>query len=560
MKKRLQLAVLALSLSAFMSAQNQSPDPEQKRPKRCGTDVPTPEWDAAFNTLVEQYRADLQSGKRSAAVGYTIPVIVHVIHNGETVGQSPNISFAQINSEIGVMNADFAGTGFNVNQLAATAFSAVGAANTEIRFCAATKNPLGQTLPEPGVDRINRSDSGWANPFSFTDNPSFKSFIDNTVKPKTIWNPQQYFNVWITDANLSAVSLLGYATFPAGTGLTGLPGGGGNQDDGIWVYYKCYGNLGDVHPNYGLGRTPTHEAGHWLGLRHIGGDGNGNINGDCAATDFCSDTPPQKGGNLGGEFGQNYGCPNYPLHATGASSCAGAPNGDMYMNFMDYSDDQCLYMFTPDQKIRMQTAMANGIYRSPLAASSSSQCNNAPSTPTAIAYIPGSVCNTVGVISTTNISKGNPIPTYFWSTTPSANVTYSPNNLATMPSISFPGAGVYTITCLATNSVGNNPAVASITVDVCDVGVEKHNIWSYFFKLAPNPSSGKVNLTCVMGGSQSFNVTVLNVLGEVISKNKYNDIRNSSVELDLSEQPAGVYFVNIEMGKEKIVKRLILNK
>jgi len=382
MNKNLQLSILSLCLSFTLSAQNNNPIQQTSTPKfKCGTEVPSIEWDESFNKLVEQHKT---RANKNAVVGYTIPVIVHLIHGGQSVGTYPNLGFSQINSQISVLNADFGGTGWNVGNLAATAFSAVGASNTEIRFCAATKNPLGQTLAEPGVERINFNDSAWANPTSFATNAALKAYMDGTVKPKTIWDPQSYFNIWVTDAQSGPVNLLGYATFPAGASLVGLAATGGAQTDGIWVYAQTYGNTGFLMPGYQLGRTATHEVGHWLGLRHIGGDGGvgGNPNGDCAATDYCADTPPQKGD--ANAYGQNFGNPTYPLNATGASSCAGAPNGSMFMNFMDYVDDGAKYMFTPDQKARMQTAMSTGIYRMSLSPSSATQCTNPASTPTAI--------------------------------------------------------------------------------------------------------------------------------------------------------------------------------
>ncbi|MBK9283997.1 MAG: T9SS type A sorting domain-containing protein [Sphingobacteriaceae bacterium] len=552
MKKNLflffTLAILALNLRS----QNQNVI------KRCGTDVPPKEWDEYFNKEVEKYKQDLQTGKRAAVV-YTIPVIVHVIHGGEPVGTFPNISAAQINSQLNVLNADLSGTGWNVNNLAATAFSAVGAANCEIVFCAATKNKLGQTLPEPGIDRINYVDSGWTNPATFGTSAAFKGYIDATIKPKTIWDPTKYFNVWVTNESLGNVQLLGYATFPAGAALAGLGPVGSGQTDGVFVYAGCYGNVGAVSPPYNLGRTMSHEVGHWLGLRHIGGDGNGNVNGDCDATDYCADTPPQKGGFNSGQYGQNFGAPAYPLYATGTNSCSGAPNGCMFMNFMDYCDDQVSIMFTPDQKTRMVTAMTTALYRQSLSNSAATQCNNPASTPTAYINMPVQICNTVGVISTTAYAVGNPIPSFFWTTTPSAGVTYSPSNLVQAPQITFPTAGSFTVNCAATNSVGTGNSMMTVTVEVCDVGLHENTLNAHI-ALQPNPSNGLVNLIITLPVSAQIDIQVTNVLGQEIISNQLGDITNKSIELDLSGQSNGVYFISISNGKEKTIKRLVLNK
>lgn len=374
MKLNLPLLGAALGLTLTTAAQ----DLNRVIPHRsCGTEIPSPEWDNWFNGKVEEYKQALATGK-AQQVNYTIPVIVHIVH-GPTfaAGQYPNLSVAQVNSQISVLNADFAGTGLNSGNLASTGFSVVGAANAGITFCPATKDPSGFTLAEPGIDRIDYSSKGWSNPASFTSPSTFQNFINGTVKPGSIWDPTKYLNVWVTDCNQN-VGLLGYATFPAGSGLTGIPGGAGTSlSDGVWIWSGAYGNTGTLAAPYDKGRTATHEIGHWLGLRHIGGDA-ASVSGDCNATDYCNDTPPQKGGAFGGAYGQNYGGPAYPLHATGTLSCsAAAPYGDMFMNFMDYTDDAYMYMFTPGQSVRMQTAMQNGTYRTQLSASSATACGTA---------------------------------------------------------------------------------------------------------------------------------------------------------------------------------------
>lgn len=558
MKKNLQATLTALCLTLGLAAQQNSPIvlPQNAPQKKCGTETPPKEWDEYFNKEVDKFKSDMTTGKRTAA-SYTIPVIVHVIHGGEAVGTFPNISAAQINSQLNVLNADFAGTGWNSGNLAATAFSAVGAANCEISFCAATKNTLGQTLPEPGIHRVNYLDSGWTNPLSFGTAASLKAYIDGTIKPKTIWDPQRYFNVWVTHNSLNNTLLLGYATFPAGAAITGLGPVGSASTDGIWVYAGVYGNVGTLTAPNNLGRTASHEVGHWLGLRHIGGDAFPN--GDCNATDYCNDTPPQLG-NGPGQNGQNYGNPVYPLNATGASSCAGAPNGSMFMNFMDYCDDQSLYMFTPNQKVRMQTAMTTALYRQSLSASAATLCTNPASTPTAYINMPINVCNTVGVVSTTAYAVGNPIPTFFWTTTPSAGVTYSPSSLDQQPSITFPAAGLYTVNCAVTNSVGTGNAAMTVSVEACDVGIAKNTLLRSFITLQPNPSNGKVNLILTIPSALNLNVSVTNVLGQTILNTKHVNMGSGSIEIDLSHEAAGVYFVTIDSGREKVVKRLILNK
>ena len=119
--------------------------------------------------------------------------------------------------------------------------------------------------------------------------------------------------------------LLGYAQFP----------GGQPETDGVVINYKAFGTTGTAQAPFNLGRTATHEVGHWLNLRHIWGDTS-----DCSGTDFVDDTPKAQR--------QNYGTPTFP-HI----SCNNAPNGDMFVNYMDYVDDEAMFMFTTGQVERM---------------------------------------------------------------------------------------------------------------------------------------------------------------------------------------------------------------
>ncbi|GIV29052.1 MAG: hypothetical protein KatS3mg028_0118 [Bacteroidia bacterium] len=457
---------------------------EQTIKRTCGTIAPGEEWEQQFQKLIEQYVKDhpeLMNGKVYA--NYTIPIIFHVVHGGQAVGTYPNLAAGQINSQVQVLNADYAGTGLNVSNYPANAFvnyaaslpaankdgnGRVKIANTGVQFCLATKDPMGNPLPEPGIDRINYVSKGWTNPASFTSVSSFMSYVDGTIKPQSIWDPNRYFNVWVTDVS-SSVGLLGYATFPAGSGLPGLSGVGGSTNDGVWIWAKACGS-NSIYPGgtyispYNKGRTLTHEAGHWLGLRHIGGDA---VSG--CATDYCNDTPPNKGGYAGGQNGQNYGCPSYPLHV---NQCSGNVDGDMFMNFMDYTDDACMYMFTVDQTTRIQTAMANGTYRKNLTTSASTLCASSSPAANACFTMPSTGCVNTG-ISLTNCSTGSPTPTYTWSASPNTGVTFSPNQSATNPTVTFANTGTYTITLAADNgtlsSTSNVISISScMTPTVCN--------------------------------------------------------------------------------------------
>lgn len=265
---------------------------------------------------------------------YHIPVVVHVVHNGEPVGTGANILEAQVQSQIEVLNEDFrriSGTnGFNPNGV-----------DTQIEFYLATLDPEGNTLSEPGIHRYDGGLPIWPTGI-FTS-------VDSQLKPATIWDPNRYFNIWTVNfGGFVGRNLLGYAQFPSNSGLPGLDENEGSADtDGIVVGYKYFGssekgNFPDLNPTYNLGRTTTHEVGHWLGLRHIWGDGN------CAFDDFCDDTP------LSDE--PNYGCETH-------ISCG---TQDMIENYMDYTEDHCMSLFTQDQKDRMIQVLRNSIRRNTL--------------------------------------------------------------------------------------------------------------------------------------------------------------------------------------------------
>jgi zinc-dependent metalloproteinase lipoprotein len=559
MKVNLKLSAIALCVSLSVSGQNLI------NGRGCYTALPPAGWDEAFNKKVEEYKQNLATGRTQAAV-YTIPVIVHVVYGTQAVGTYPNLSQTQISSQISVMNADYAGIGYNTSNLAATSFSTVGAADCSVSFCLAQLDPDGNPLTEAGIDRVAYSTLGTGvNPASFSSQTTFQNYIDNTVKPATIWDPTSYFNIWITDVN-SNVGLLGYSTFPALSTLTGLVGNNSTAaNDGIWVYSKAFGNVGTLTPTYNKGRTASHETGHYLGLRHIGGDGqangtgSGNANGDCTATDYCNDTPPQKGGYQSGQYGQNYGTPpsSAALHA---NVCVAS--GDMFMNIMDYTDDAACYMFTPDQRTRMQTALANSPYRVNLTASSATLCSIPAVMPTASFVIASQAC-TDTLMQTDNQSTGFPVPTYSWSANPSNGVTFSPSATSATPTVEFTNSGTYNITMVAMNAAGTTTALNNVVVNDCTdgaTGIAKNSMLYKSINLSPNPSSGIVNITTTLPASQNIDILVHNALGQLVYNTKYTNVTTGTFSLNLEACSGGVYSVTISSNSEKVVKRLILSK
>jgi len=317
--------------------------------RTCATmEANSPEAIANFEEqIAPQVAAYLQnvSGNNSPEAVYNIPTIVHIIHNSsESVGSGRNIPNARVLEQIQILNDDFRRT--NADKINTPSGFVGVAADCQINFCLITKYPsghpsAGQTLPERGVDRVSTSAiSGISN----TTSGYSMSTIDNTIKPATSWNPNEVMNIWVCQLQSG---LLGYATFP---------NSGSANKDGTVMGYQFFGKTSSSP--YHLGRTTTHEVGHWLGCYHIWGDDNGA----CSGSDQVSDTPNQA--NSTG------GCPS----GTRTDGCTGSSPGIMYQNYMDYSNDACMNVFTAGQKARMQSVMASQPRRSTLNGFSATLC------------------------------------------------------------------------------------------------------------------------------------------------------------------------------------------
>lgn len=269
----------------------------------------------------------------------TIPVVVHVIHSGQNLGSYPNITDAQVVSQINVLNDDYRkalGTaGYNNNPIGA---------DVEIQFAMAKVTPEGN--PTNGINRVNLCRSGWT-----------MAAIDEYVKPETIWDTSKYLNMWTVAFEGADEATLGYAQFPSNSGLNGLDVNGGlATTDGVVAAAGTFGSrvYDDgtflLYQYYDRGRTMTHEVGHWLGLRHIWGDTQSCVlDATDSNNDFCLDTPAAAG--------PNSNCPAPPNNPI--DSCPSSPGFDMVENYMDYTVDLCMNTFTLDQKARIRTVMDN---------------------------------------------------------------------------------------------------------------------------------------------------------------------------------------------------------
>ena len=268
--------------------------------------------------LYQQNRIDIERftarfmlwGARTRRAGVVaIPVIVHVVYSDD----AGNISDAQIQSQIDVLNKDYRAVNIDKGKVPQVWANLV--ADAQIEFALASKDPDGNQTK--GITRTQ------TNVQSFTTDDSVKSVAKGGADA---WPSDRYLNIWV--CNLGG-GLLGYAQFPGGPAAT----------DGVVILNTAFGTIGTAAAPFNLGRTTTHEVGHWLNLIHIWGDRL-----DCSGTDLVDDTPTQQA--------PNYNKPVFP-HVT----CNNGPNGDMFMNYMDYVDDDSMFMFTPGQVARISATL-----------------------------------------------------------------------------------------------------------------------------------------------------------------------------------------------------------
>ena len=259
-----------------------------------------------------QTRRSIESGEalRVTSKLVTLPVVVHVVHSTD----AENISDAQVKSQIDALNRDYRAKNADRSKVPAVWKSLTGDAN--IQFALATKDPDGKATS--GITRTATTVE------SFGADDSVKATATGGVEP---WPRDRYLNIWSCTLG---ESLLGYAQFPGGPAKT----------DGVVILSSAFGTKGSVKAPFNKGRTATHEIGHFLGLRHIWGDRN-----DCTGSDFVADTPAAQAANMG--------TPSFP-HIT----CNNGPSGDMFMNYMDYTDDAGMFMFTVGQVARMNATLA----------------------------------------------------------------------------------------------------------------------------------------------------------------------------------------------------------
>ncbi|MDB5256826.1 MAG: hypothetical protein JWM14_1521 [Chitinophagaceae bacterium] len=399
---------------------------QQSMAQKCATtqveelhNIRHPEWKASRSRFEKKLQEHIHSQKlkQQRVVGgiaiYTIPVVVHIIHNvsnGAIGGK--NIPTQQILDQIAVLNEDYRRLNADSNNTPAL-YKPV-AADAQIEFCLAVRDPNGD--PTNGIRRVYDSRVNF---------DAYSSADEIYLKGLSYWPSDQYLNIWVCDL---AAGVLGYAQFPSDISDNQGPA----ETDGVVIDYSAFGRNIPTSNQYNLGRTTTHEVGHWLDLIHIWGDAS-----DCSGDDFCADIPPCSD--------------DYYASKSGCFAPTQCSNVRMIQNYMDYSDDACMNLFTGDQKTRMQSAMVVSPRR--IAIQNSLGCCTTCYVPHAAFTVSQTTLKISEATVFTDQSTGN-INTYSWDfgsgALPATAIGIGPHT------VTYSTSGYKTITLTVNGSYGND--------------------------------------------------------------------------------------------------------
>jgi hypothetical protein len=498
MKKTHPWASIALSLAAVFAAF--APASAQRN---CGSTAYAEAMMARFPEIAERQRAaaahrghaHASQAEFAASSIVTIPVVVHVVFNGA----AQNVTDEQIYSQLEVLNEDFRLLNTDVASTPTAFQSAV--ADVQIQFCLASIDPDGNATS--GITRTATAHG----PFDNDAADDVKSTADGGTDP---WPNDEYLNMWVCDIS---GGILGYSSFP------GWPA----DRDGVVIDFAFFGYQGSSASPYDLGRTATHEVGHFLGLRHIWGDA---LCGD----DGIADTPTHEDANGG--------CPTFPR----VTSCGNSPNGEMFMNYMDYTDDRCMFMFTNDQKGVMTALFGAGGQRQALGTSGT--CGGA--CPRARFFTDDFAGGTADFEAADVIVGWNKI-------TAGADITYHAGDSVRLKPGFHAQAGndfrAYIAGC-----AGPRPA-AEMRQDQPTPAAEG-------FICQPNPFSERLDIRYHLESETQVTIQVVNAAG-VTARTLQNQVLapagDHAISLESAGLPDGIYFVRLVAANgQRAVKKVVL--
>lgn len=513
-----------------------------------------------------------------------IPVVVHILHRGEPVGTGRNISDAQILSQIDVLNEDFRRLNADRVNTPAAFQPVAGDPNFEFRLACIDPNEN----PTNGITRTFANRNQFfplqnINPQDGSINEQATGIKFTAQGGTDAWATDRYLNIWVCDMGNG---LIGYGQFPDEYPVKA-------NTDGVVMLFNAFGRVGNVLPGLNLGRVTCHEVGHWLNLRHIWGDAN-------CGNDFVDDTPTQQTANRG--------CPGFP-HIT----CSNGPNGDMFMNYMDYTENGCQNIFTNGQNLRMRAIFAQGGPRAafidnyfrvneptaPICTSGNVTAQNLSCLPITwsvvskpATIIGGQNTNTVtlqqngngtaviratagGFIDETNVIMGTPVPTIQY-------VTYYGNEVG-LTALSIPNAtynwyedGILTEAGTGNSYITTVPCnttkfIQVEAVNTCGTSIKAGRGVSVkcstggAYSLAPNPASSNLTIsvnepvdkTNFSTTTEIQEVRITDKLGNLKANKKYQK-GTKSVNINVASLKSDMYIVQIFNGTNWDSQQLVI--
>lgn len=469
--------------------------------RACGTEAymeQLKQQNPAFDQLHKKIQTTVQQALKQQGQGQqlrqqaeviTIPVVFHVVY----YTASENISDEQILSQLEILNNDF--RRLNADTINTPSYFQPYAADTRIEFCLASIDPNGD--PTTGITRTQTSKTSF-------------SYIKDEVKSSSTggvsnWDPKQYLNVWI--CNISN-DVLGYATFP------GAP----LNKDGVVIHYNAVGAPpANRHQwSYNLGRTATHEIGHWLGLNHIWGAGS-----TCNDSDNIADTPNQ--------LEESTGCPEGIV-----TSCDNGPYGNMYQNFMDYTNDACMNLFTQGQAAYMKEVL-NSTRSSVL---NSLACAGTLRASFGTAAADDTLTVAGSAIAFSDSSEGARPTAWFWEFEGGIPATSTEQH----PKVTYPHPGEYNVKLTISNA---RMSSTELKEDYIQVTVNDLVVY-------PNPASDYITIE-QPARIYVHHVELVNSVGKVVVD---AEVRERVLQMDVRHLAAGIYFLRLSSTNGTSVKKI----